>query len=438
MTVRNGRIVQLSVSQIEAFDHSQEGGCERRWWFERANDLRPDQTRSQEEGEAGHALLAHYFATGEKPTGRPLMGKAVTGAIVKGELPAPGADLLVEERFSGQPKFDAAGNWLPLRDDQTLVLAGVPLEGFIDLSFRRGDVPEVWDHKFFTPARPEVSDDPYAWLKRPEELLQTVQMPVYALSQVPFWPDATKFRLVHHYVSKKGIDSKIRSAVVSVEQLRKRQTEIEAVIERMKLVAGAATQDEVPFNRRSCDAWRGCPHQAICSAYQQKEAPMSLTEAEKALFADLDDIPNEAATAATPPPPPKVEDAKPAATQPAPSAPAPEAAPTCSCGTQLTPENGSKLRDGSWKHIGCRLDAKPETPAPRTRKSKEEKAAEAAAAAASKPTPEKPVAENAAPVTEAAPKLTPLEEVVVRGGAGSREALASLLENLATLVRAVA
>lgn len=467
-TVEGGVIKQLSVSQIEVFDHTQPGGCERKWWFERANDLRPDSNKAQDEGTAGHALLANYFLTGEKPKGRTLMGKAVTGAIVKGELPKPGTDLLVELRFDGQPKFGPDGKtWLPLDEKETLHLAGVPLEGFIDLAFRRADVPEIWDHKFFTPARPEISPDPYHFLKRGRDLIKTVQMPVYVLSQRPYWPDAQTWRIVHHCVSKKGVDSLIRSAVVHVDEVLERKVEIEAVIERMKLVAPVAEQDAVPFNRKSCDAFNGCPHQSICSAYKRRSTMHELTPEEAALFADLDSVPvpgSEAAPVAaapaaepTPAPAPVTEAAPPtapkkrragqiidmtgeAAATPTPSAPAPEVIPACACGTPITAENGSKLQSGEWKHIGCKLDAPP-APA-KAKKVAPAKPAEAPAPVVSAPAPVAPVAHADSPrqvIAHTDPVVNlPVATIDLPAKGEARLVLADLFENIATLLRKVA
>ena len=449
MTVRDGVLVQTSVSEIESFDHDQEGGCARRWWFERAMDLRAEQSKAQEEGEAGHAHLARYFLTGERPRGRKLMGKAAMGAIVKGALPTPGDDLLVEIRFSGQEKHDAAGNWIPLDETETLHLAGVPLDGFIDLAFRRGPIPEIWDHKFFTPARPEVSPDPYAWLKKPSHLIKTVQMPVYVISQIPFWPDAREWRLVHHCVSKKGVDSQIRSVVVATDQVLERKAQIESVIERMKTLAPVQSQNEVPFNLRSCAAWQGCAHQSICSAFKKEKTPaMPLSAAEDALFADIDSLDEVAA----PPPEPAAKparrslivDAPPLEVEP--PAPAPEpvaAAPdlTCACGEKITPENGSRLQSGEWKHIGCKLTAPPppQTPAPKARKPKTPPA---------EPTPP-PVAEpaatapvNAPAIVPAAPAPVPVATVPTAIALVNREtarlALAETFEGIAKLLRSVA
>jgi hypothetical protein len=181
----NGEITQLSVSQVTVADSKQEGGCMRRWWFEVPNGLKPEQSYERNEGTAGHELFRRYFLTGESPKGRTLMGKAVTGAIVKGGLPTPGPGLNVELRFSGQPMrdysrcecghaldvhdkegcahrpiADDSGTdpectcqefrpaWVPLDRSRAFKLAGVVWDGAIDLWHGRDGIPAVWDHKF--------------------------------------------------------------------------------------------------------------------------------------------------------------------------------------------------------------------------------------------------------------------------------------------------
>ncbi len=408
----------LSVSQIEKFDHKQKGGCERRWWFENVHGLKPDQDDAQSEGEAGHQLLADYFSSGAMPGKRVKMGKAVTGAILKGILPAPGPDLMVETRFDGQPKTDVNGQWLPLVPEKTLWLAGVPLDGFIDLRFRRGEIPEVGDHKFSTDI------DLYA--RKATDLIRTVQMPVYVLDSLRIWPDAREWKIWHHNVSRRGVASFIRSAVVPVSGVLERKADIEAVIERMKVAELATSQDDVPFNRKSCSAWMGCPMQSHCRAY--KENKMSLSAEEQALFADLDGLEVEAPTEAAPPPVPKSEavlgfesspapsvqaedtqaakiarmeaelaklkapapavaapaaapkrslkiddsanpagdavapqipDSGPAIPPPQARPPAPPMPPCADCGAALSPENASRLQSGVCQHIGCPAKAPP-------------------------------------------------------------------------------
>lgn len=431
-------IRQLSVSQVEKFDHKQDGGCQRRWWFENVKGLFPDQHTAQHEGEAGHAHLAHYLATGEAPRGRVLMGKACTGVIVKGDLPKPGEDLVIEQRFDGQPKLDAAGKWLPLDVANTFHLGGLPWDGFIDLTFRRGEVPEVWDHKF--------SSDPDLYAKKPSELLKTVQMPLYVLSRVPYWPDAKRWRIVHHYVSKRGVYSFLRAAVVDLSDVLERGADITSQVALMQSVEQATEQDDVPANTRSCDSWNGCPMQSNCSAFKRRNTnpgarPMALTADEQNIFDSIpdDDLAPAAPAAAAEPEIPEVdtesaeeaalkaqleaaqkaleesqakkakrrmpihdEPAKPTTvpTPPVSQASAVGAAATCKCGEAITAENGSKLQSGEWKHIGCKLDAPPPPP-PKAR-------ATTKPAAPPPPPAAKPAEVKTETPAPAAPKPTPL------------------------------
>lgn len=279
--VDNGVLTRLSVSQVSRFDHAQVGGCQRAWWFERAMDLIPDEDDAQSDGKHGHALLEEYLRTGEMPPKRVKMAKAVTGAIVKGELPLPGSDLLIERRFSGQAQKDEAGDWIPLDVETTLWLGGVPWDGFIDVAFRRGPIPEIWDHKF--------SSDIRSFAKRPSQLIKTVQMPVYVLAMHRQWTDAEQWRLVHHNVSRKGVDSFLASVTVHIDEVMARKQDIEKTVEQMKLVAGATNQNDVRANTKSCDAWQGCPHQSICSAFKEK-SKVSLSDDEAAMFGELAEL----------------------------------------------------------------------------------------------------------------------------------------------------
>lgn len=373
MTVRGGVIQTLSVSQVEKFDPAQTDGCPRRWWFEDVQGFRPERSEALSDGDKGHHLLADYLRTGQPPEGRVKMGTAVRAAIAAGNLPQPGPDLLVEQRFSGQPQRDAAGNWIPVDVKKTLWLGGLPWDGFIDLRYRRA-LATVLDHKF--------SADIHKYAKPAERLILTVQMPVYCLDTLRLWPDAKHFELVHHYIARTGQESFVRRQVVTLDQVLERKGQIETLVERMKLTARAERQNEVEFNRRSCDAYSGCSHQSRCRAFKEKQ--VMLSDAEKAFFG-MDDValPTDTnvvrATTQTKPPeavqypkPPEVvmievapgesdEDAiarsqgltPPTASAPAPQPP-PSEKPTCNaCGTALSRENGSQLRDGTWKHIGC-------------------------------------------------------------------------------------
>lgn len=331
--VQNGVIQQLSVSQAEKFDPRQVGGCPTKWWFETVHDQKPDQHASQAAGESGHRLFAHYFTHGELPAGRASMKKTVDYAILKGNQPKPGPDMLVEWRGDGQEKFSkhtcqcghpliqhrdakevASGvvrskgscreckceapehAWLPLLKAKTIWIGGVPWEVFIDLAFNRDGTPTVIDHKF--------SADPEEYAKPSEEIINTIQMPVYALALVHagVFPTAPLWRLLHNYNRKTSGLQFFRGDVFSWDQILERKQDLESrVIPQMKQVALATDQRDVPFNRRACEAWHGCPHQSVCHAY--KENKVALNPEELALFDDL-----AAASAETKSPPPEPDE----------------------------------------------------------------------------------------------------------------------------------
>lgn len=302
--VKDGVLQQTSVTQVDLF-----GNCPLAWWFQSVNLLRPDMGAAAIAGDSGHNLFAMHLRGEALPT-RAQMLKAVKGAILKGELPTPGPDLMVELRGDGQEKYskytcecrhpnsshgdDGKGKcrdcdcaeqkplWLPLRKDLTLWIGGLPWELFIDLTHRRDDVPEVLDHKF-------KSKELLHTAKHGHELIDTVQMPVYVRAMMRRWPDAKRWKITHHYVARTGVESFMRSAIVTVDQVLEREATIAKAVEQMKGVAAMSDQADVPFKKSWCEKGPiglGCPHQSICRAYKEKK--VQLTPEEEALFNDLD------------------------------------------------------------------------------------------------------------------------------------------------------
>lgn len=280
----------LSSSQAETYDLEQSGGCPRRWWFERVERReRAADSASAEDGIAGHALFAAYLR-GQALPKRARMLKAVRGAVH--HLPEPRPGLLVESRFDMQVPSDrqqSSGVRGPLRTETTLWLGGVPWDGYVDLRWRDGDAVTVWDHKF--------SSDIDTYAKPADKLIRTVQMPVYALDSLRLWPDAKQFRLVHLYVSRRGVYSFVREQTVTRSELDARAGEIAALVARIQRTAAAKTQDEVEANRKACHTYGGCPHQSVCTAFRRK--PMyELTEEERALFGPVAEVTGEKAKSA--------------------------------------------------------------------------------------------------------------------------------------------
>jgi hypothetical protein len=300
------QIKTLSVSKVTGFDHSQKGGCERRSVYDFPLGQKEEQTASQGRGEGRHHLTALHLAGKELPTRYDGL-KAVKRVIASGILPAPGPDLLIERRFSGQDKYDAKGDWVELDTSKTLWLGGVPWEGFVDVQYRRNGLVSVEDHKFA-----DVVED---WLPA-ERLIRTVQMPVYGWNAFRIWPDAREVQLVHNYSTHNGKQTERRAAIVSRAQIEDRIGEIEPLTKRL-ITTWTTFQnvEDVPANPGpACDAWAGCPHQSKCSAFKKRFQAMQendLTDEEKAMFG-IPITPKEAAPvtappaqqAATPPPAP--------------------------------------------------------------------------------------------------------------------------------------
>jgi hypothetical protein len=227
-------------------------------------------------------------------------------------------------------------------------------------------------------------------LKRGDELLKTVQMPVYGAAMLNVWSDVREFVLAHHYVSKKGVDSLFRAATVTPDQIAARMREIARLVERMKTWAAATDQNDVPVaesaetpTKDACHARTGCPHQSICSAFTNRSTPaMQLSESEAALFDDVPDL--DAPVAPTPAlsdDVPELDEPVAGAAPPAPAPAAPAAAPAltgvqgkrmkfqdvntsatkptpdnvCACGETITKDNGSQLQSGNWVHLPCPL-----------------------------------------------------------------------------------
>lgn len=374
MTSTPAGLYSLSASQAEEFDPAQFGGCPRRWYFHRVMGLAvPGSGAAQEDGNAGHAHFAEWYRTGKQP-GRARMGKAVNGAIDAGHLPPRGPDQLIESRFDGQSAKDEHGDQLPLRVDTTLWLGGVPWDGYVDLRFYRAAMITVLDHKF--------SSDIHAYAKT--DLLATVQMPVYALDSLRLWPEAKHIELVHHYVSRRGMESFVRRQLITVGQVRQRGEQIANLARQMQKAARAPSAEDVPGNRASCHTWSGCPFQSRCSVFKEKPK-MNLSDEELSWLGVLGSGAPEAKPGSEEDGEPpdlraqRAEDASRHATNleiasapvvnvfdsvsddpfavfaPKASVPAEQPAKPASCGdcgTELNSENGSQ-RDGVWKHLRC-------------------------------------------------------------------------------------
>ncbi|TSC23278.1 PD-(D/E)XK nuclease family protein [Corallococcus sp. Z5C101001] len=253
--VEDGVLRHLSVSQLRRF-----ALCERAWFFSKVLRLPERPSKAREVGTATHAQLEHYLRTGADVLG-PI------AAAGKHLLPAPGADLLVEEHF-GEPS--------PLFAD------GVPLTGFIDLVNPRQlaeGVLRVTDHK--------TTSSITRYAATPEQLasaghdagIQMVGYGYWAVLAAERFPGLKWLELEHLYFQTRGT-REARSVVttVSAEHVRDEwRARIDPMARRMRDVARATSPNQVKPSWSACQKYGGCPFQTQClNAQSQGKPPMSL------------------------------------------------------------------------------------------------------------------------------------------------------------------
>jgi len=416
--VANGILRYLSASSLQAFSPDQDGGCHRRWHFEKIQGLKAEQKTWQTEGVDHHEKAAHYLESGED---------VLTPVLRNGKhfLPAPGKDLLIEKGFGD---FDAA---IAMRDKVIagqgsdadveklcISILGVPVMGEMDLRHRRGEwvdnlgivhreddpvhTAEVFDHK---------TTGNMKWAKDEKELIATIQMPLYAKATVFDWPDIEHVRISHGVYCTAKKDARKTTTLLHLPVINSRFATIENGVRAMMHVAKETDITKVEANLNSCDAFRGCdfrlkcpmsPDQVfidLCESAKSSSSNTNTGATGMSLFDQID---------STPPAAPPTTLVLPAS----PDAPAIPAAPhvdetayraevevektqlavngtngthtatvtaasfgSCAkCGTAYTMDNVSRLTDGNIVHVGCpgavpaapRLDAvvPPDAPTP--------------------------------------------------------------------------
>jgi hypothetical protein len=277
----------VSASAVTLFDAGSEGGCNRAWYFNKVLRMSRPERKSQALGKSLHAEVEHYLKTGEDVLGRlARQGKQF--------IPAPGADLLVEWPFVGEPRrsdddpdpharvvfaYDALRRTGRLDLDATrgalVSRRGVPWVGFIDLVQRRG----YWlDDDGTQHAMPyshvEVKDwkttkDIERWAKRGPDLADTIQMTVYARWVVERCPEVAAVRVSHGYFATErhrggGVLARKVTTLIDLDTIWKKWQRVEGLVEEMTDVAREVDVEKVPGNYESCAAYGGCPFASVC------------------------------------------------------------------------------------------------------------------------------------------------------------------------------
>lgn len=243
--VEDGILRFVSPSQVATFDESEDGGCNRKWYY--AKVLRIPDKRSRPGADLGtkiHKEIEHYEETGVDALG------AIAGAARHLILP-PQPALLVEHKL------------------RNFLIGAIPFVGLIDQvnlgdwyldedgnAKPLGNAVEIVDFK--------TSKDPERYGKSGHALARTVQMVSYGryalhLLRVP------EVRLSHVTMATEGPPRACKTTtLVPAEDLLRRFERVAAAVESMAGVARAAEATHVRANEAACGAYGGCPYRDIC------------------------------------------------------------------------------------------------------------------------------------------------------------------------------
>lgn len=231
-TVTDGRLTRASASLLNSFDPSTRFGCERRGWFKYVAGKAEPQTGNQELGVALHKMNEQF-----------LLGKEPEPSI---------ASELFEKGRLYLKNLRAAGVAMSIEAPIATEIAGVPFDGFCDLSLSTPILGQIIDWKTTSSIK--------KYGKTPEQLAKDAQMLIYARA---LHPTAEHVDLIHgQYQTKGAPDFNVSAACVSKKEI---DTQINSVIiplvERIKGVVGEKNVTKLTRNPKACF---NCPHRAYC------------------------------------------------------------------------------------------------------------------------------------------------------------------------------
>lgn len=231
-TVTDGRLTRASASLLNSFDPSTPFGCERRGWFKYVAGKSEPQTGNQELGVALHKMN-EQFLLGKEP--EPSIASEIfeKGRLYLKNLRAAGVAMSIE---------------VPIATE----IAGVPFDGFCDLSLSTPILGQIIDWKTTSSIK--------KYGKTPEQLAKDAQMLIYARA---LHPDVGEIELVHGQYQTKGVpEFKVARTRITKKEI---DTQINSVIiplvERIKGVVGEKDVTKLTRNPKACF---NCPHRAYC------------------------------------------------------------------------------------------------------------------------------------------------------------------------------
>ena len=348
--VINGQLQHLSVTAITSFDPKEFGGCNRRWWFKYVAGLPEEPQLSQITGAKIHKAIEGFLLNGT-PVNNPVVG---AGAHF---LPERSPNILVELPTAG-----------------VLTAAGIPMKGFIDV-YNKSPlyIDSMGQVQAMSPNQVEVLDwkttSDLRYAKTGKELL-TTQMVGYAKFAITTQPELTSVRLSHVYFQTKGRPGAVKnSTIISLDNILERYQAIETVAENIKQVALLTEASEVPANRASCSAYRGCPFLNSCPQGVSTGGPVEtmiekMKRAKEAQNKGPQAQPQPSSVQVSPELEQEINNIE--ADYAGPSVKRLGACPQCT--QEVTQANGSLTPSGRVVHLGCKGVAivPPDAPKPST------------------------------------------------------------------------
>ena len=244
-SVVDGKILRLSASQIKSFDNTQDGGCARKWHYDKVQHIPQPERTFLRLGSDTDKIVERYVLTGEDAltpiarAGKHLIHRAEGGIHVQRPLTA-------------------------------LKFQGIPIIGFMDQENTSGFWINPEGELLPQPSgEMEVNDwkttGDMKWAKTGPGLLHDVQMPVYGLEEIDTSPWIERVRLSHTYFQTRGPKhAEKRTILVDRQQLEERRIELDSVVATMVDVARETDIEKIEFNPHACRAYGGCPYMDRC------------------------------------------------------------------------------------------------------------------------------------------------------------------------------
>lgn len=247
----------ISASQISNYRD-----CPRKWWYQSILGLPTPQNASAALGEAVHGQLEKYLNDGTPPDTSKPEGRIAEAGLKF--LPAPGT-VFTEVPMHGtdRNKKEPGADDVPLPGAMPrLVVAGMPVNGYIDVLDVSADSPVVLDHK---------TTGDLKWAKTESDLREDVQMVLYgsyALDVVASMGVEVDTVTVGHivYLTKGAPLAKPTKVTLTRDHLALERKKIAETVEDMKETAKARTPNAVPGEASSCNKFGGCHFKDKCAA----------------------------------------------------------------------------------------------------------------------------------------------------------------------------